>query len=197
MAECKACKTAQGEELRFQEVLTQHIRGFRESRVQALGDVVTLRLCEECVQGYLQSRAEPSLQRINRRSLLLALGGVAVWQLLPRLGIPNMQLFGIGLLLFAVLGYFQSRNRVQTHAVQAQQALQGQGRDLFVEEYAAALLPRKSGENDLSYILLRPELGDMKAGDLAVRYQLVPQIALQLHERLASFNTEGGEDVQV
>ena len=183
MNNCQLCGRP-GTVRTFAEVLTQHIRGMREQRAQALGDVVQICLCEDCIHRAIADQAaqKRSLRLILPHAGLLIVG--AALCALPALLGKAQTLFGAALMGVALLGGAQSWRQAGQRRTQASRALVGEGREAFVEALARRWLPERSGENALRYIYLYPGIEHTRPAQLGLRYELLPRIALQLSDRL-------------
>ena len=191
MAACKACGQAQARAYPVQEVLTMHIRGLQERRVQALGEQLTVHVCDSCLDSYIAQVLNP--RSVIQRSAL-GFGAMLV------LGVALFLLFGAGKTLdlrvpgalmagLSVVALWQRVRLLQARASHASALYEEERRWHFLPEYLQKVLPVKSGENDLSYIPLKDDLKNMSPSALAVKHKLVAQIAIQLHDRLNGVET--------
>lgn len=186
MPDCKACGTSQAQVYPVQEVLTQHIRGLKESRVQALGERLEVALCDACLDAFVHSLVHPQ-QALTKAGLgfgaMLVLA-VVMFFFFGAGSVPDLRLAGILLAGFAVLGFRQRYLALRAQQAQAREGSPQAQRERFLDTYLLRVLPTKSGENSQTYIPLTKEVVGMTAAQLMNRFRLLPQIALQLHERL-------------
>ncbi len=192
MATCRGCGRDAQIVIRLQEVLTLRIRALDgERRVQALGAVLDEGLCHGCLDAYIGRLAKPG-EQIGKAVLLfggIALSGLALLIVPPLLMNLDLSLPGAAAVLMGAAGLYvrlrEIRGRRET--VKGTDAEENRGRYAF--EYLAGLLPKKEGENDLSYVPLDGRTAALNPGALAAAYGLLPQIAQQLAEKL-----RGGEE---
>ena len=187
MAECKGCAGKADIVLPLQEVLTLRVRGLDgEKRVQALGKEMEAGLCHACLDQYIGKLAEPK-EEIRKAALMY--GGIALAGL-AMLFIPasamgfNFRLPGAGALAISALGFIRRYQAIQVRKAAVVSASTEENRKAYTIEYLHTLLPKKEGENDLSYVPLTDREAAMNIGTLAAAYGLLPGIAQQLSLRL-------------
>lgn len=186
MTNCQVCNGEGATSYPVQEVLTMHIRGLQERRVQALGEQLAVPLCDRCLDGYIAGILAPK-QALTKAALgfgALLLIGVALLLLTGPGRALDLRFPGALMVGFAVLGFWQKRGKILAAANIARDSTPAQRRERFLSDYLLTVLPTKSGENDITYIPLTPGLKDEKPAALVQRYGLLPAIALQLNDRL-------------
>ncbi len=189
MAKCLRCgKEEQPEDFRFHAltVRTIHLRELGgERRVQGLGDAVDFCVCRECAKRQLDGDVKPGKKlamRLIPFALILLAGIVLIvffWH-----GEGALRLLGLGAVACGVMSLFYETRCFLTRkkellALDGEQALY---RAAFtcVQEDA----PKKSGEEDLTYIPINARTLSMKNGDLMIEYELLPDIANQAYRLL-------------
>ena len=186
MTLCKGCGKQPGREVHLQEVLTMHIRGLNEKRVQALGERVTLQVCDDCLDAYVADVMDVK-RNVNRAAGLAAalflpgLLSLILYRIYPQL---DLRVPGVLMMLVAGFALQQHIMRFYTKRNQMKVLFAEEQRQLVLPEYVQQLLPEKSGENNITYIVLSPELNEKTPARLVVEHKLLPEIAKQLHERL-------------
>lgn len=187
MAECKGCGGKADIVLPLKEILTLHVRGMDgDKRVQALGQDLEAGLCHSCLDGYINKVAEPRLE-IRKAALLfggIVLAGIAMMALPAAALGADLRFPGAGAALIGVLGFWRRYQALHKRSMAARSAGIDENRETYQLEYLHTLLPRKEGENDLSYVPLNAKTAAMNIGTLAAAYGLLPGIAQQLSLQL-------------
>lgn len=187
MAECKGCAAKADIVLPLQEVLTLRVRGMDgEKRVQALGQEMEAGLCHACLDAYIGRLAEPK-EEIRKAALMfggIVLAGLAIF-FIPASALGfDFRLPGAGAAVIGALGFSRRYQSIQGRKAAVISAGAEENRRAHALEYLHALLPKKEGENDLSYVPLTDKEAAMNIGTLAAAYSLLPGIAQQLSLRL-------------
>ena len=161
------------------EVQTLHVRDLKgESRVQALGLLREDGVCRACAEGKL-SEIEHPLSVLWKRLLpfgLVMIFGVLVIIFLRSVG-RAVLMMGLAGILCGVIGIVSVchdaiRQKKEYAALKREDALTRAAWSLTV-----SLLPKKDGDNDMTYIPLDDRTMKMKNGDLMLEYDLLPAIA--------------------
>ena len=159
-----------------------------EKRVQALGKLEDRALCRSCAAEALARRTSlrgSVLPRLLVFGLLLLLGlGLLAVRMLLLPERKELMPFAALLIIGSVMGLLGTlreggAERKELLALDGEAALR-RAALLTVLECA----PKKSGEEDLSYIPLDEETLRMKNGDLMLRYDLLPEIAVAAHKQI-------------
>ena len=177
---------------------TIHLREMKgERRVPGLGDFIELSACRACAQQRLDDIRKPggALAKRLLPFIVIMLAGVVVAGmltfgegLLASLGLSALagdgvlRLFGLAMLLCGGLGCFGNLGTfVETRGEYA--ALSDE-EALLRAAWAVASegAPKKSGDEDLTYIPVTERTLAMKNGDLMIEYKLLPDIAKRAHE---------------
>ncbi len=183
---CVKCGRAADHVVPLQEVLTLTVRGFGQvSRVQALGAILNTGYCFACVDA-LADKAR-NLARSALPGILgfaaLTLAGVAMLLLdLRGLGF-SMKLPGAAAAAIGPIGlvmYLMDRKKKRDEALSSSKE---ENRARYLPALLSKALPKKAGENDVTYVILSEDTQNARAADLAIRHKLLPKIALQLQER--------------
>lgn len=187
MADCKACGGRADRELNLKEVLTLHVRDLGgEKRVQALGHDVQMALCHGCLDRYIETITKPVAQ-IKKAVLLfggIVLAGLLIVLVLPAVIGVDMRLAGFGAIGLGVFGFVKRYQAIEQRKAEALKAGTQKNRETYLMEYVHTLLPKKEGENDLSYVPMNEATAAMNIGTLAATHALLPEIARQLLEQL-------------
>ena len=186
---CIRCGREGDFSFRTLSVRTLRIREpLREKRVQALGGMEDWAVCRSCASETLARRTSLRGSVLPRLIvfgliLLLALVLLAVRAtVLP--GRRELLPFAALLIIGSLMGFLGTlreggAERKELLALDGEAALR-RAALLTVLECA----PAKSGEEDLSYIPLDEETLRMKNGDLMLRYDLLPEIAVAAHKQI-------------
>ena len=193
MAECKGCAGKADIVLPLQEVLTLRVRGMDgEKRVQALGQEMEAGLCHACLDQYIGRLAEPK-EEIRKATLMyggIALAGLAMFFIPASAMGFDLRFPGAGAFVIGALGFIRRYQAIQERKKAIVSADAEENRNVYMLEYLHTLLPKKEGENDLSYVPLRDREAAMNIGTLAAAYGLLPGIAQQLSLRLRPRDVE-------
>ena len=198
MQTCVKCGGEADFTFRALTVRTIHLREMKgERRVQGLGDFIDLSACRACAQqrlddirkpgGALAKRLIPFVVIMFAGVLLagmLTFGGF----LLASLGLGALagdgvlRLFGLAMLLCGGLGVFGTLTSFLD--MRKEYAPLSDEEALLRAAWAVASegAPKKSGDEDLTYIPVTERTLAMKNGDLMIEYKLLPDIAKQAHE---------------
>lgn len=174
-------------EYRFKalEILTFHIRDLNgERRVQALGETVDFSICKSCAQKKLDV-----IRRPDRRSCRssMAFGGVIL------LGIilfavfftdGAIRLMGLACMAGGAMGLMDTIRRMRAKSAKYKQLSPEEALNRAAWECAIEAAPKKSGENDLTYMPVNEKTLNFKNGDLMVLYDLLPEIAAQAWDKI-------------
>ena len=193
MAECKGCAGKADIVLPLQEVLTLLVRGLDgEKRVQALGQEMDAGLCHACLDQYIGRLAEPK-EEIRKAAMMfggIALAGLAMF-FIPASSLGfDFRFPGAGAFAIGALGFIRRYQAIQERKKAIVCAGTEENREAYTLECLHKLLPKKEGENDLSYVPLRDREAAMNIGTLAAAYGLLPGIAQQLSLRLRPRDVE-------
>jgi hypothetical protein len=175
-------------------VLTLHVRGLKKvDRIQALGEKAELSICDACAKEKAAELTDYK-QRMKKALLpfagFIAVGGLMFFLPFKVTNFPGMFLLGLGF-IGLLNAYTQTKKSVEQLKTFDQDTLLRIGAYRLAEEE----LPKKYGDNDLTYIPLDEATQKMEAKYLAVAFKLLPQIALQLHETLHP-KKEAAEEVK-
>ena len=187
---CAKCGQAADISLDLQEILTLHIRGLgSQQRVQALGRIIRPGICSDCLDSYIRGILQPGRALLRDGMLYggLAAAGVLMYVLRTPAGIGlSLKLPGAALVILGAAGFYRAVKDRLSRRDQAQTSSGEDNRARFVMEFMGTFLPRKAGDNDVTYVRLTPGLENERLGDLAVRHRLLPEIAGQLRSRAHS-----------
>lgn len=191
MEACLKCGKSGAYSFRVLEVLTLHIRDLNgEKRVQALGDFLERSVCADCARERLEQFLRPG-RRLDRklRPFLAALAFGLTVTAVCWTGEPVLRLLGGAAIFCGAVGSASvlraaGREKKAYASLPPEEALRRAAWACLLET-----APKKAGENDLTYIPVNPETLALKNGDLAVVYDLLPEVARQAWNRL-----HGGEE---
>ena len=192
MSACLSChRDAGGQGFSFHvlPVRTLHIRDLGgERRVQTLDPFEDHVICEDCARKMLaRSRsplqtARPMLKRFG--SIFLIGAGILAADLLLLQGDRVFLLLGLCALGCGVLGcgsaLKDSRERSRTLGrMKEEDALAEAAWEAFLEA-----APKKSGDEDITWIPVNERTLARKNGDLMILYDLLPEIAVEAWKRI-------------
>ena len=183
---CLKCGKNADFDFRSLEVQTLHVRDLKgESRVQALGLFREDGVCRACAERRL-SEIEHPLSVLLKRLLpfvLVAVFGVLVIIFLRSVGRAVLMMGLAGILCGAIgivsVCHDALRLKKEYAALNRDDALARAAWSLTV-----SLLPKKDGDNDMTYIPLDDRTMKMKNGDLMIEYDLLPAIAKKAWEMI-------------
>lgn len=180
MPACIRCGAAADYTFRALPVRTLHLRELRgERRIQALGEEQECAVCRACAKSRLQTDRTPGKAwgRLVPFAAIFIAGvvlAVLFWHgegALRLLGLAAVAGGGMG--LAGTLANLRDR-RTAYDGLDEKAAL---ARAAWLA--AVDALPRKAGDEDLTYIPLNEKTFAMKNGDLMIEYELLPAIAKQ------------------
>lgn len=191
MAGCSKCGRPGDIPFRVLEVHTLHVRDMDgEKWVQALGVFQEYAVCSSCAGAFLERVLRPGKARARKLLPYLAVlvFGLAVTAAC-RTGERALRMLGAAGIFCGAAGIWSTlqsagRQKKAYAALPAEEALRRAAWDCLMET-----IPKKSGENDLTYIPVNSETLSLKTGDLSVTYDLLPAVAKQAWERLHSVKT--------
>lgn len=185
MPACAKCgASAAAHDFSLLEVQTLRIRDIAgERRVQALGLFDRRGVCRDCARAHLAGILRP-WRAMGRRLLpssAVLLLGVLICVFLHRSARPLLVMGAAGILC-GVLGIASTlrtaeKRRAAFAALPPQEAERQAAWACLLE-----VLPKKDGENDLTYIPLDERTMEMKNGDLMLAYDLLPAVAVKAWE---------------
>lgn len=190
MPACIHCGAAADYTFRALPVRTLHLRELRgERRIQALGEEQECGVCRACAGQRLTADRTPgkAWRRLVPFAVIFAAG--AVLAVLFWHGEGALRLLGLAAIAGGGMGLAGTLANLRDHRA-AYDGLDEQAA-LARAAWLAAVdaLPRKAGDEDLTYIPLNEKTFAMKNGDLMIEYELLPAIAKQawahIHERPA------------
>lgn len=149
-------------------------------------------LCHACLDQYIGRLAEPK-EEIRKAALMfggIGLAGLAMF-FIPASSLGfDLRFPGAGAFVIGALGFIRRYQAIQERKKAIVSADAEENRNAYMLEYLHTLLPKKEGENDLSYVPLSDREAAMNIGTLAAAYGLLPGIAQQLSLRLRPRDVE-------
>ncbi len=189
MERCMHCGKEGDLPIRALEVRTLPIRDLTgERRVQALGDWKDAAVCRSCAEEE-RKREENVLRsacpRLWRFGLVLAAG--ALLEALSFLVLNRERVYvllGLAAVACGLIGMVSSvreaaERKRELARLSGEEALEEAAWALFVQH-----MPKKEGDNDLTYIPVNARTRRRKNGDLMVLYHLLPAIANEAYARI-------------
>ncbi|MGL6200554.1 MAG: hypothetical protein ACRC3H_16610 [Lachnospiraceae bacterium] len=182
MSLCICCKHESNHEETLLEVQTLHIRDYSgEQRIQALGSVVRSSVCDSCVEAKRTAILSPGRSLFLHVAVYLALtlaGGILFTILtdLP-LKVPCA-----GAVLLGLLGSVLTIRTTMEQKKHLEDLTTEQARNEVRLQILKDCLPRKVGENNMTYIALSA-LREAESGALIAKYDLLPPIAKEAIKR--------------
>ena len=189
MERCIHCGETGELSIRALEVRTLPIRDLTgERRVQALGDLKNAAVCRSCAENELKLEENVLLSarpRLRRFGLVLAAGVLTEVICFLLLGGERVYaLLGLAAVACGLIGMISAVRE----AKERKDELARLSRDEAAEEAAWTLfvqhMPKKEGENDLTYIPITARTLARKNGDLMILYHLLPAIANEAYVRI-------------
>lgn len=164
------------------EVQTLHIRDYAgEQRIQALGSILHSSVCDHCVEARRAAIRSPGRSVLLRVAAYLTLsltGGILITLLsdLP-LKVPCAGAVLLGLLgaIFTIKTTMERKKLLEVLTPE-------QARNEIRLQILKDILPRKEGENNMTYIALSA-LSEAEPGVLITKYDLLPPIAKEAINR--------------
>jgi hypothetical protein len=182
MSECRKCGKQDAEySFRMLEVQTLHVRDFsRDNRVQALGLFQDGSVCRRCAIDELDKIFHPRKTLIKK---LLPFTGVLIFGILVLIftwGIASaFTVLGIAGILCGILGIGSGINTVYKKKKEYSAMDYDAAERQAAWECMLSVLPKKIGDNDMTYIPIDEKTMKMKNGDLMIVYDLLPDIAVK------------------
>lgn len=183
---CYICEHEAGFHYQALEVLTFHIRDLSgHRRIQGIGEYVTGDVCRECAEKRLDDILHPFrkptvIQIVMALVTALGIGLIASMHRYGMFYISTGVFFVVGGILYLVGTYRSASKKMAEFASYKQEeALDRAAWDLLEEK-----LPKKAGENNITYIPINPQTMKRKNGDLMVLYNLLPENAVEIHKQL-------------
>ena len=185
-----ACVSCQKEEGGFAfdtlQVRTLHVRDMGgEKRVQALGETGACSVCRGCAEQELRSLKGDGATYARKCLPFFAVAVAGLCAYIVFSGREQViSTFGaIWLIAGAMILFWQIYQVLRTgkmyRALPEEEALLR-----AAWERAKKTLPKKRGEEDLTYIPVNEETRAYPNGDLMIAFDLLPDIALQAYDRL-------------
>ncbi len=187
MTTCFCCKNNNADfTYNVIEIQTLHIRDIKGERyVQAMGKDGEYGICSNCAKNHLESINHPIrrvLKHLIAFGVLIAIGIAAT--ALVNVEELFIRLFGPIAILCGVLGITVTTK----NAIDKKKAFQKMNKTDAIQEAAWGLLltklPKKNGDQDITYIPANTITRGMNAKQLAVAYDLLPAIAEQVTKKL-------------
>ncbi len=180
MSECGKCGASDAKySFRMLEVQTLHVRDFtRDNRVQALGLFHDGCVCKWCAVDELDKIIHPRNTLIKK---LLPFVGVLIFGILVLIftwGIARaFTVLGIAGILCGILGIGSIINTINKKRKEYAFMEYDEAERRAAWECMLSVLPKKIGDNDMTYIPIDEKTLKMKNGDLMILYDLLPDIA--------------------
>ena len=176
---CIICEKSESEyTFDYLEVQTLHIRDLTgEKRVQALGEMGSGSVCKACAAkklGQIENQTFP-VKKLAPFIVIFLLG-----VFLCAFGLGRDKIFlmmGAAAIACGIMGCF---SRLRNAKVKRQEYSVLSNEDALEEaawEVFSNALPKKDGDNDLTYIPITEKTLALKNGDLMIVYDLLPAIA--------------------
>ena len=164
----------------YLEVQTLHIRDITgERRVQALGETGSGGVCKSCAAkrlGQIEAQTFP----VKRLAPFIGIFLLGLLISIFALGRDRVILMvGLAAMACGVMGCY---SRLKVAKVKRDEYSTLSNRDAMEEaawEVLVDSLPKKDGDNDLTYIPITEKTRALKNGDLMILYDLLPEIATE------------------
>lgn len=186
MSKCICCKRESSHEEALLEVQTLHIRDYSgEQRIQALGSVVRSSVCDECIETRHKVILSPGrllLPRVSAYFVLALTGGI----LFPLLSDLPLKVPCAGAVLLGLLGTIFTIRTTMERKKHLKDLTPDQARNEVRLQILKDILPRKEGENNMTYIALST-LPEAEPGVLINKYGLLPPIAKEAINRAKEY----------
>ena len=163
------------------EVQTLHVRDItRDNRVQALGRFQDVSICRECAEKYLEKLKNPwkTIWKKILPFIIVLVFGIAVliicWG-----GATALLVMGFAGILCGILGIVSTIRSANKKRKDIDALTPDEAKKQAAWECLLSVLPKKDGDNDMSYIPVDERTLKMKNGDLMIVYDLLPDIAVK------------------
>ena len=181
---CLCCNDPEGVyAFRVFEIRTLHVRDFGGERlVQALGDVREASVCSACAEEELSSALSPgrgALRRALPFGCVLAVGAALSLTATLQSDVTALRLPGPAAVLCGLAGCASAWRDARARAGTFRALEHGAALERAAWERLLIVLPRKRGDEDLTYVPIDDVTRAMDVGALALRYDLLPPIAEQ------------------
>ncbi|MBQ9301385.1 MAG: hypothetical protein IJ214_12840 [Clostridia bacterium] len=168
---CKKCGCEGAQDYPLVTIRTMTVRsGGSTQKYQALGEVLSVNLCPQCIDAWISQRSKPQPQYRKAAKLPLLLIAVAI--AVHFLGLEGL-IRWVLCLLFGGFGIAVAVSEITRIKRETAEISAGKGkfsRDHMIEELAAALLPAKHQDAHLTYLLRKRVLDEKQLYTLSREY---------------------------
>lgn len=189
MYQCLICKGNVDHIHSFITIRTLHIRSFGGvRRIQGLGNIVEGSVCKNCIERGINNALHP-FKNINnlKKFALYVIMSVAGVLMAVFAAEDVIRLFGAGAALCGILCFLGDMKKINEQKRKTAYINEQQNYRRFSMELAANSLPKKNGEEDLTYIPLEIALASAPLGDLCAEYNLLLDIAKEVRNLATQF----------
>jgi hypothetical protein len=182
MGKCLICKENVKDIQSFLTIRTLHIRNFSgTSRIQGVGRIVEGTVCDDCINRQINNTLHPIKQSMKK---LVQYGALTAAGILIAAFVHDnvIRLFGASAALCGSLCMYSDLKKALEQQRVAKDNNDEQNHAFYSHLLITNNLPRKNGEEDLSYIPLNAGLAAESPGSLCVQYGLLPEIAIQVRD---------------
>ncbi len=152
---CKKCGQETTNEFELVTIKTMTVHGFRKNKIyQAMGDILTESVCDECIDHYIEKETHPTRQILYRISItaLQVIFGLVLFILVE---LWAVKFFGIIITIVAICGCIQEIKNIQKKVIDIQNRSNVANRKVLGIELLSKLLPKKHVDAELTYIELK------------------------------------------
>jgi hypothetical protein len=182
LEKCLVCKKNPGPPKTLITIRTLHIRDLGgEKKVQAVGNVIEEWVCGSCIQKEMDHALNPG-KIIWKKTMLyavLAAAGIAIAVFFHE---RVLRIFGAAAVLCAVVCLYSDLTKISKRRKSTIDNSPEENNTFYSLELIRRNLPRKNGEEDLTYIPMERSLVSASLGDMGVEYGLIPEIARQVRD---------------
>jgi hypothetical protein len=182
MGKCLICKANVKDVQSFLTIRTLHIRNFSgTSRIQGVGRIVEGTVCDDCIHRQINNTLHPVKQSLKKLVQYAALTAAGI--LIAAFIHDNViRIFGASAALCGILCLYSDLKK----ALEQQKITKNNNDEQNHAFYSYSLiinnLPRKNGEEDLSYIPLNAGLAAESPESLCIQFGLLPEIAVEVRD---------------
>ncbi|MBQ9262985.1 MAG: hypothetical protein IJ189_02100 [Clostridia bacterium] len=170
---CKKCGREGADDYPLVTIRTMTVRnGTGAQKYQALGEVLSVHLCSQCVDAWISERSKPRPQYLKAAKLPLLLIAVAIT--VHFLGLESVIRWVLCLLFggFGIAVAISEFSRVKRETAEIRAGKGSFTRDHMIEELAASLLPAKNQDAHLTYLLRKRVLNEKQLDALCKEYSI-------------------------
>lgn len=197
ICKCSKCGAPTENQLELVTVKTMVDRGWRKNKYyQAMGDIVTTAICDNCVDQYIEKVTHPkeNITKLAICTAIVFLGSIALYVLVP---VTAFRVFCAIIAGITVLAFLQEFKNIRKKANEVLNRNEKDNRIMLAVELAGRTLPKKHNDAELTYVdskqILKGNL-DKIAKEYGISYQKLVSIRKFLREERRNQKLEDAEN---